>query len=189
MPTLITSALGGEADIPRSRSGVRYDPRVDLEENRHVFLIRPSLLRILVSLLLELGRNPPKPLRYKGSLLDVKALSLQIGAKSPCNFPNCRERRVGFRLPAQPPSRGYSGSLPRLTEDSGRSAELRHQLAVILSDLAPESAFQRQNASFLRRIRSFRNCLWEAGKWGRQSLARRTSHVLLRSYLANRVRG
>jgi hypothetical protein len=83
MPTLITSALGGEADIPRSRSGVRYDPRVDLEENRHVFLIRPSLLRILVSLLLELGRNPPKPLRYKGSLLDVKALSLQIGPNLP----------------------------------------------------------------------------------------------------------
>ena len=32
-----------------------------------VILIRPSLLRIMVSLLLELGRNPSKPLRCKGS--------------------------------------------------------------------------------------------------------------------------
>ena len=44
-----------------------------------VILIRPSLLRIMVSLLVELGRNPSKPLRCKGLLRDVKALSLQLG--------------------------------------------------------------------------------------------------------------
>src|SRR5207244_1552159 len=32
-------------------------------------------------------------------------------AKSPCISPNCRERPVGFGLPAQPPSRGVSGPL------------------------------------------------------------------------------
>jgi hypothetical protein len=45
-----------------------------------VILIRPSLLRIMVSLLLELGRNPSKPLRCQGVFCwDVKALSLQLG--------------------------------------------------------------------------------------------------------------
>jgi hypothetical protein len=45
-----------------------------------VILIRPSLLRIMVSLLVELGRNPPKPTEMQGVLCwDVKALSLQLG--------------------------------------------------------------------------------------------------------------
>ena len=49
----------------------------------------------------------------------------------------------------QPPSRGFSGSLPTLTKVSRRSPELRHQLAVFLSDLTPESASQRKNAASL----------------------------------------
>ena len=45
-----------------------------------VILIRPSLRKIMVSLLLELGRNPSKPLRCKVVFCwDVKALSLQHG--------------------------------------------------------------------------------------------------------------
>ena len=52
----------------------------DLEENRHVFLIRPSLLRIVVSLLLELGENPIQATEMQGVFcLNVKALSLQLG--------------------------------------------------------------------------------------------------------------
>ena len=38
----------------------------DLEENRHVFLIRPSLLRIVVTLLLELGRTPIQATERQG---------------------------------------------------------------------------------------------------------------------------
>ena len=49
----------------------------------------------------------------------------------------------------QPPSRGFSGSLPTLARASARSAELRHQLAVFLSDLTPESASHLKNAAFL----------------------------------------
>jgi hypothetical protein len=51
----------------------------------------------------------------------------------------CVEVRI---RPAQPSSPGISGCLQRLSEGSGRTAELRHWLAVFLSDLAPESAFQ-----------------------------------------------
>ena len=50
-------------------------------------------------------------------------------------------------LPAQPPSRGFSGSLPTLAKASRRSPELRHQLVVFLSDLRPESASEQKNAA------------------------------------------
>ena len=55
----------------------------ELEENRHVFLIRPSLLRIVVSLLLELGRTPSKPLRCKGLLLGCEGIVPAIGPNHP----------------------------------------------------------------------------------------------------------
>ena len=71
----------------------------------------------------------------------------------PCIFPADQGisplRRVRCSLPAQPPSRGVSGSLPTLAKASARSPELRHQLAAILSDLTPESASQRKNAASL----------------------------------------
>jgi hypothetical protein len=57
-----------QTSLVRDRVSVN-DPRVDLEENRHVFLIRPSLLRIMVSLLLNLGRDLSNPLRCWGLLL------------------------------------------------------------------------------------------------------------------------
>jgi hypothetical protein len=69
-------------------------------------------------------------------------------AKSPCIAPNCRERQVGFGLPGQPPSRGFSGSLPTLTKACGRSPELRHKLTVCLSDFTPESASQREDGAY-----------------------------------------
>ena len=51
----------------------------------------------------------------------------------PCIFPEIREiglqRHVRCSLPAQPPSRGFSGSLATLTKRSRRSPELRHQLS------------------------------------------------------------
>src|SRR4029453_4239203 len=48
---------------------------------------------------------------------------------------------------AQPPSRGLFGSLPTFTRRSRRSPEMRHQLAVVLSDLTPESAPGRDHAA------------------------------------------
>ena len=55
---------------------------------------------------------------------------------------------LGVRIPpAQPPSREYSGSLPTLNKKYRRSPELRHQLAVVLSDLTLESASQGKNAA------------------------------------------
>ena len=63
---------------------------------------------------------------------------------------NFRQRKlVRCSLSAQPPSRAFSGSLPTLAKRSRRSPELRHQLAVFLSDLTPESASQRKNPAFL----------------------------------------
>ena len=50
-------------------------------------------------------------------------------------------------LPSQPPSRGLFGSLPTFTRRSRRSPEMRHQLAVVLSDLTPESAPRRDHAA------------------------------------------
>ena len=59
------------------------DPRVDLEENRHVFLVLdPSLLTRLVSLLPPIGEKvdlKPHSGCKDGFVLDVKALSLQLG--------------------------------------------------------------------------------------------------------------
>jgi hypothetical protein len=49
----------------------------------------------------------------------------------------------------QPPSRGFSGSLPTFATHSRRSPELRHQVVVVLSDLTVERASQRENAAFL----------------------------------------
>ena len=61
------SFLGGEAEVPRSRrSGVRFF-FFPSKKTGTLILIRPSLLRMMVSLLLELGRNPSKPLRCKRS--------------------------------------------------------------------------------------------------------------------------
>jgi hypothetical protein len=71
-----------QTSLVRDRVSVN-DPRVDLEENRHVFLIRPSLLRIMVSLLLELGRNPSKPLRCKGSSAGCEGIVPAIGPNHP----------------------------------------------------------------------------------------------------------
>ena len=42
-------------------------PQSVSKETGTVFLIRASLLRVMVSLLHDLGRNPSKPLRCKGS--------------------------------------------------------------------------------------------------------------------------
>ena len=57
---------------------------------------------MMVSLLHELGRGLPNPLRCEGLLWDMTALSLQFG-KITLHSTNCRERRVGSGLPAQPP--------------------------------------------------------------------------------------
>jgi hypothetical protein len=40
-----------------------------------------------------------------------------------------------------------AGSLPAFTKTSRRSPELRHQMAVVLSGLTPESAPRRKNAA------------------------------------------
>ena len=71
-----------QTSLVRDRVSVN-DPRVDLEENRHVFLIRPSLLRIMISLLLELGRNPSKPLRCKRSSAGCEGIVPAIGPNHP----------------------------------------------------------------------------------------------------------
>jgi hypothetical protein len=55
---------------------------------------------------------------------------------------------VRFR-PAQPTSRGLSGSLATLAKSSKRSPELRDQLAVLHSDVTTERAFQRKKAASL----------------------------------------
>ena len=60
---------------------------------------------------------------------------------------NLARRLVRHSLPAQPPSRGFFGSLPTLAEASRRNPELRHQLVVFLSDLKPESASEQKNAA------------------------------------------
>ena len=100
----------------------------------------------MVSLLLELGRDLSNPLRCEGLLLGLDG-AVPANWQITLHFPNYRERQVGFGLSAQPPSRGFSGTLPTLTKASQRSPELRHQLAVFLSDLAQESASQRKNAA------------------------------------------
>src|SRR6478736_6215993 len=56
----------------------------------------------------------------------------------------CVELRIRC---SQPPSRGFSDSLPTPGKASRRSPELRHQLVVFLSDLRPESASERKNAA------------------------------------------
>ena len=69
----------------------------------------------MVSLLRELGRDLSNPLRCDGLPWDETALSLQFG-KITLHFPICRERQVSFGLPAQPPSREFSGSLLTFAE-------------------------------------------------------------------------
>lgn len=65
----------------------------------------------------------------------------------PSIFPVIREidkrRTVRSRLPAQPTSRGCSGSLPTFTAAPRRTAELRQQMAF------SERAFQWENPAFL----------------------------------------
>ena len=58
----------------------------------------------------------------------------------------CVELRIRC---SQPPSPALFGFLPRRSECSAGSPELRHQLATVFSHVTSESAFQRKNAAFL----------------------------------------
>ena len=85
------SFLGGEADPSFAAIGCPLMTRELISKKTGtVILIRPSLLRVIVSLLLELGRNPSKPLRCKRLLLGCDGICPCNLAKSPCNSPNCR---------------------------------------------------------------------------------------------------
>ena len=60
-------------------------------------------------------------------MLDVKAFSLQLG-QTTLQFPKLQgESRVGFRLPAQPPSRGFSGYLRSLPNPAEKTPGMRHR--------------------------------------------------------------
>ena len=59
------------------------------------------------------------------------------------------QRHFRCSLPAQPTSRGLSGSLATLAKSSKRSPELRDQLAVLHSDVTTERALQRKKAASL----------------------------------------
>ena len=71
-----------------------------------------------------LGNFAANPLLALGSGVRSRA---EID-KIPCIFPVIREfslrRPVRSRLPAQPPSRGFSSSLPTFLNECGRSAEI-----------------------------------------------------------------
>ena len=54
---------------------------------------------------------------------------------SPCYQGTGEQRQVRRSLPAQPPSQAFFVSLPRRSEHSARSLELRHQLAAALSQV------------------------------------------------------
>ena len=75
------SALGGEADIPRSRSGCPLMARELISKNTGVvFLNRPSLLRIMVFPAPRIREKPIQATEVQGVFCwDVKALSLQLG--------------------------------------------------------------------------------------------------------------
>jgi hypothetical protein len=104
------------------------------------FMSGTSLLCFRFSLLPELGRRLCQALRCRNLSRRMTALSLQFGEIT-LHFRNCRERRVGFGLPAQPPSRRTFVSLATLAKVSARSPELRHQLAAALPQVTRESAF------------------------------------------------
>ena len=138
-----------QTSLVRDRVSVN-DLRVDLEENWHGDSNSSFPAKNCGLPARRIREKPIQATEMQGGLL--------LGCEGivPATWPNhpaipqiCRERRVGFRLPAQPASRGFSGSLPTFTKASGRSPELRHQLAVFLSDLTLESASQRKNAASL----------------------------------------
>jgi hypothetical protein len=50
---------------------------------------------------------------------------------------------------AQPPSRGFSGSLPAFGTQSGRSPEIRHRMAMLLREESLETPAQCESVQFL----------------------------------------
>jgi hypothetical protein len=74
--------------------------------------------------------KPLQPVVIRQPSAGIRGRSPCNLAKSPCIPPNCRQRRVGSGLPAQPPSREFFGSLPRRSECLARSPELRHRIAI-----------------------------------------------------------
>ena len=86
----------------------------------------------------------------------MRGPSAGIRRRSPCNLPkspcislNCRERQVGFGLPAQPPSRGFSSSPPTFLNECETSGEIRHRMAVFPRKLTPERRSRSASARFL----------------------------------------
>jgi hypothetical protein len=78
------------------------DPGVDLEENRHGDSNSTFPAKNYGLPAFRIREKPIQATEMQGVFCwDVKACPCNL-AKSPCNSPNCRERRVGFRLPAQP---------------------------------------------------------------------------------------
>ena len=74
------SALGGEADIPRSRSGSVNDPRVDLEENWHGDSNSTFPAKNYGLPAPRIREKPIQATEMQGVFCwDVKALSLQLG--------------------------------------------------------------------------------------------------------------
>jgi hypothetical protein len=86
---------------------------------------------------------------FKGFVQAGRGVSPEI----PCIFPRIREfeesRQVRCSLAAQPASRGYSGSLPAVAGRSRISPEMRHQMAVVLSDPRQERQCRWGNATVL----------------------------------------
>ena len=78
-------------------------------------MFRSSLLCVRFSLLPKLGRRLSKALRCYSFFQGEGGAFPAIWQNHPAFPQNCRERRVGFGLPAQPPSLGFSGSLVFVT--------------------------------------------------------------------------
>jgi hypothetical protein len=106
------------------RSALRPDADVrdsHLKLQRSLFLRKNSLFHLL-------GNSTANRLPVLGTNVRDGSHINEIH----CIFPKIREfghrRHVRRSLPAQPPSLRFSGSLPTLLNECGRSAEIRHRM-------------------------------------------------------------
>jgi hypothetical protein len=109
---------------------------------------RHSLLSTMVLPAPRTTENGCNALKRRGFLRRQNGDIPAILQNLPCIPRNCRERRVGSRLRAQPPSRAISGSLPRRSERAARSPEFRHYWGVFLFNLRPERVTAKERDVF-----------------------------------------
>jgi hypothetical protein len=95
------------------------------------FPVRPQIFPALAA-----REFRSQPIEFPPESRGASVISKPEIGEIPCIFPVIREsdkrREVHCRLPAQPPSRVFFGSLPTLIKRARRSPEMRPPMAVVL---------------------------------------------------------